>query len=170
MKEKNICSEHIPEVPKISFSSDISFPPPIAFSSPLDFGEQVSFIFRTDSEEITVDDVSKLQSFYSCSEGLNYLRGISRGLLQLSLSAYIAEETYIFRLENDWVIQGTHTHVPLNCSKSRLNIIWLPAQFVWNSVIFPLPHLLCSYYCRGKHYHHPVSMSGETDEPVKMLF
>lgn len=109
MKEKNICSEHIPEVPKISFSSDISFPPPIAFSSPLDFGEQVSFIFRTDSEEITVDDVSKLQSFYSCSEGLNYLRGISRGLLQLSLSAYIAEETYIFRLENDWVIQGdTH--------------------------------------------------------------
>lgn len=61
----------------ISFSGDISFPPPIAFSSPLDFGEQLSFFFRTDSEEITVDDISKLQSFYSCSEGLNYLGGIS---------------------------------------------------------------------------------------------
>lgn len=141
-------SKYIPEVTDINFSSNFSVPPPIAFSSPLDYCEQfLPFFFRTDSEEIiTIDDISKLQSFYSCSEELNYLAGISRGLLQLSCCAYTAKETYIFRLVNDGMIQGTHPHIPLNCSKSRQNITWLLVQFVWNSIIFSLPLLFHNYY------------------------
>lgn len=40
----------------------------MSFHSPLDYCEQLPFIFRIDTEEITVDD-SKVQRFHSCSGG-----------------------------------------------------------------------------------------------------